>query len=250
MSNLAETNQFIDLFEKLYDAVYISKGSNNGGEESNLGNIETITSAPAKKSIFSKIFKSDSSNNHEAVGLPYNEILTAYEAIKNFLDNILSNPAQSFWTIWNICQFVRWAEKIFLYRNDPETDTIFVDSEMTADEREFMFKVSDITLSFKLQLIKKPDAKITESAYNEVITIMVERNFGKQMKTKIISVDSDVDLTEESDIYLINQINRYLNSAIRELMVDIINKIMEPVSGKVVMAYDFKPISKGYYYKL
>ena len=245
MNNLAETNQFIDLFEKLYDAVYIDRDNNK--EEANTGNIDPL-SAPRKKGLFHKIFKTENSDQPVVTGISHIDILTAYDAIKDFLDNILSNPAQSFWTIWNICQFVRWAEKVFLYRNEPETDSIFVDSEMTADEREFMFKVGDVTLSFKLQLIKKPDIKITESAYNEVITIMVERNFGKQMKTKIISVDSEVELTDDSDIYLINQINRYLNSAIRELMIDIINKILEPVPN-VLMAYDFKPISKGYYYK-
>jgi len=226
MDNLAETNDFIDKFEKLYDEVYMKKNP-----------IEIASISKTKKSFFKK-------EKTEIVYEINDDIDKVYREIKIYLDNILSKQAQDFWTLWRYCQFVRWAEKVFLYKNSiNEEGLIYVDSEMTSNEREFVFKFGEgVSVYFKLELLQKNYVKITESAYNEVLTILVTRDYGKKMENKIIVVNGETDLENDSDIYMINGLNMYLNRAIRLTTNEILKNILgEKIYEKVVH------IDNGYY---
>ena len=79
----------------------------------------------APKSFFSK-FKSKAKqvaqDNFGDIDTPEIRLSNSYDLVKTYLNDILSNPTQTFWTLWRVCQFLRWAEKVFLYNNDPEKD--------------------------------------------------------------------------------------------------------------------------------
>lgn len=246
MDNLAESNKFIELFEKLYDALYITDPENI--DETNLGdidfNVNSILQSEAKST--KKSFWPFKKEEPEAAPIDLVELV--YQEIKNYLDNILSNPAQTFWTLWKICQFIRWAEKILIYENNPENaEEIFVDSEQNADERCFRIKLDKVTLSFILRLVPKNSYSLTESKYSEVISILIESLTGKKMVTKIISVDQEVDLSDDGDLYLINQVNKYINKAIKKTFEVILEGLL--VDTKHEGLINQKPLSSGFYYK-
>jgi hypothetical protein len=229
MNNLAENNKFIELFEKLYDIIYLGADIN----EENVGSVDTVELSRSKFKLFKK--------KEEPVVKAVAPLDIAIQAINDYLESLLSNPSQTFWTLWKLCQFIRWAEKIFIYDNNPESDyTIFVDSEMNESIRKFVIKFTNITIQFKLELIEKPNYTLTEDKYSQVITINVTRDYGKKMNTKLVVVDSEADIADDSDLYLINQINRYVNVAI----ANTISYIKECIYPK---EYNNKVTVKGYY---
>ena len=219
MDNLAERNKFIDLFEAMYDALFTYTP------------VEEPEEKEDKKSFSlfkrNKIIEEPKKTKREVY------LENVYFELKNYLDNILSNQSQEFWTLWRVCQFIRFSEKVLLYKNDPN-GTFFVDSEMNADERAFVIRFNDTEIQFKLQLLPRMNiGTITseDSKYTEAITILVNRMFGKEMKTKIVIVDKYTDLADDSDVYLINQINKYLNFCMFYMFTDILNGFMSLING-------------------
>jgi len=230
-TNYADNNPFIDLFEKFYDKTQEHKIDfdniwNNIKEQREKEELMKNE----KKSFFDK-FKKKEVIKYD---LP-EDFVASYNDIKNYLDDILSKPAQDFWILWRLCQFIRWAEKVLLYKNDPgycdAKLTIFVDSAINAEEREFVFTVIPGTKVFiKMELIQKPYVKITESAYNEVLTIIVERSFGKKMENKFVVINGESELLDDGDLYLINQINKHLNFVIRNSIKTIYTEMLSDIT--------------------
>ena len=229
MDKLADTNKFIELVENLYDAKFLNNNVDDAEEEKPAEKIK-----PGLLDIFKK--------KEPPVEAPPDVVLLVYNELKKYLDNILSNPSQTFWNLWQICQFIRWAEKVFLYNNDPDKEnSIFVDSEMNADERHFKITLPDVNIFFILKLVKIPNATLVGKQYSEVISIKIERNYGKKMNTKIQVVDGDIELADDSDLYLLNQINRYINTAIRTLFIVVASNIV----GEEIV--NNNPIVNGFY---
>lgn len=236
MDKLSDTNTFIELFENLYDAIYFPKEDTDDSRE-----IDYILEAPKKKKTILSLFKKEEVIEKKEETLANPIIDAAFMEVKKYLDNILSNPSQTFWTLWKVCQFVRWAEKVFLYDNDPKAiGPIYVDSEMNEGERNFVINIVNTTIKFKLQLIEKPKYTIDEEKYSQVINIHIDRNYGKKMQTKITILDGETDIADDSDLYLINQINRYINLALKLTFDKIIKRITPE-------GYKAPEISKGYY---
>lgn len=227
MENL--DNKFIELFEDLYDKMYMVQ------KEEDKADLEIVRAkeyeklkAKEPKSFFER-FKTKTKkvveDNFGDIDTPEVRLSNSYDLVKTYLNDILSNPSQTFWTLWKVCQFLRWAEKVFLYNNDPEKD-LFIDSGMNDDERCIAFTFENTFFKIKLQLVKKPEIKLTESAYNEVVTILIQRQYGKKMENKYISVDGYTELVDDSDIYTINQVNRFLNIKLKESFNSILTKIL------------------------
>ena len=106
---------------------------------------------------------------------------------------------------------------------------------MDADERCIMFTFANTVFKIKLQLISKPEVKITDSAYNQVITILIQRQYGKKMENKYISVDGYVDMMDDSDMYTLNQVNRFLNIKLRNAFNAVLGKLLDAkVSGDLL----------------
>lgn len=226
MENL--DNKFIELFEDLYNKKY---ELDNGDVEKPI-ETEKPTVVAEPKSFFGKFKKA--AQDLAVADTPEIRLSNSYDIVKNYLNDILSNPSQTFWTLWQVCQFLRWAEKVFLYDNDPEKD-LFIDSAMDADERCIMFTFANTIFKIKLQLISKPEVKITDSAYNQVITILIQRQYGKKMENKYISVDGYVDMIDDSDTYTLNQVNRFLNIKLRDAFNAVLAKLLDAkVSGDLL----------------
>lgn len=232
MENLAENNKLIELLEDLYDAKYLKKEEDSKSKldkemEEIDNNIQTLKKC-SKFNWFKKTVK-EVANDYTN---PNKNVIDAYYNLIDYVNkNILSKPNQDFWTLWKFCQFVRYSEKIFLYENNPEAEQrIYVDSAMKNDEEPaFTITTCKYRIFIKLQLISKPNlglANFTESAYNQVITIMVNRNYGKKMSSKYIVIDGEVELEDDSDQYLINQINKDINYSIQNTIVDIVETLL------------------------
>jgi len=221
-------NKFIELFEDLYNKKYeLDNGDIEKSEE-----VEKPVVVAQPKSFFGKFKKA--AQDFAVVDTPEVRLSNSFDIVKNYLNDILSNPSQTFWTLWQVCQFLRWAEKVFLYDNDPEKD-LFIDSAMDADERCIMFTFANTVFKIKLQLISKPEVKITDSAYNQVITILIQRQYGKKMENKYISVDGYVDMMDDSDMYTLNQVNRFLNTKLRDAFNAVLAKLLDAkVSGDLL----------------
>lgn len=220
MDDLAITNKFIKLFEELYDAKFTDKYNKT---ESDI----IVEEKPIQKKGF---FWKKEVIEPEPVISPKTQKIND---IKYYLDDILSKPNQDFWTLWSFCQFVRWAEKVLLYKNNPDNiGTFYVDSQLKDDTREFLINKGDYKIFIKLQLLSKPNSSLIDQQYNQVITILVTRDFGKKMENKYVVIDGEVELDDDSDLYLVNQINKEINNAIMATVKDIIvnNFDMAPIT--------------------
>ena len=111
---------------------------------------------------------------------------------------------------------------------------------MNDDERCIAFTFENTFFKIKLQLVKKPEIKIAESAYNEVITILIQRQYGKKMENKYISVDGYTELVDDSDVYTLNQVNRFLNQKMKEAFNAILAKILNVKNTEGVNLLDYK----------
>lgn len=239
-------NKFIELTENLYDA----RIKYNSTYDQRLAEIEQekkeLEASINNKSWFSK-FKKKEEEPITSVSPDLLAYQNAYNEIKNFFNDILSNPSQTFWTLWQVCQFVRWAEKIFIYDNDPEKKSdIFVDSEMNSDERQFKISTSKFNLFVILRLVKRPNASFAEKQYNEVISIKIERLYGKKMESKLQIINGETDGLDDSDLYLISQINYTIHKALRSLF----ESVLLAVGGKLYTDDNNFPnvLNWGYYF--
>lgn len=213
-------NKFIELFEDLYNKKYqLDSGTVDKVEEK-----EEPVQTEQPKRFFSRFKKA--AQDFTVINTPDVSLCNSFDTLKTYLNDILSNPSQTFWTLWQVCQFLRWAEKVFLYDNNPDKD-LFIDSAMDADERCIMFTFANTVFKIKLQLVSKPEVKLTEPAYNQVITILIQRQYGKKMENKYISVDGYADMIDDSDLYTLNQVNRFLNIKLREAFNSILGKLLE-----------------------
>lgn len=187
-TDILQYNIYIHFYEDLYDKIF---NFVNGDEFNNL--------PPKKKfSLFTKNENKEIYIKNRALDL-YNEFLKE-ECSEEYM--------LSFGSLWQFCQFVRFIEKVSMYKNDPEMNSFYVDSDMLElKERTFEIKYDDkTTFNFKLE---KVEDKINHQEF-KVITLNIKRKYGKQMANIFTIVNEDVKFNDSSDLYLIRTVNEIL----------------------------------------
>lgn len=141
---------------------------------------------------------------------PFNKVVKKVDIeLKNIIDNELANMIHSLKTIvpsfdrlWKFCWFIRCMEKIFFFHNAIDNNW-YVECDMQDTKADRKFRYDDTNKEIRFTL----SHNIFE---NDVITIQVLRKYGKEMETKYVITDGEIQYSDDSDIYLINEINRIL----------------------------------------
>lgn len=217
-------NQFITLATRLYDLKVMHE----------IRDPDYIEYKTEKKGLFGKIKKE--------LYLPEEAL---YKEIRNFIERTLCEDSDiplTFRTIWEFCDFVRWAEKALFYDNSLSTRVI-VDSVMGAgiindDPKVIVFRTirsNDVDIKLELKKMKVNQESILNldtgvTTTSKIITIEVSRHFGKNMKSKYVVVDENVNYKDLSDIYLMNTINKIIKdctiAVFREVIFEIENQLI------------------------
>lgn len=241
---LGDKNIYIDICEKLYDAIIISDNYpkilsdyNIFDNKVSFNNLyESIFSTEIKRpkniieyikimndSNFSyKFGRKDIFKTSDSITL-YKEIYNINTTIENLSSDILNVNSLSFMTLWQICDLVKWAEQSIFYKNDINKK-LYVDSNINSDEKQFKILNDDYNILFNLTMTKKPDknSSYTESAYFKNIQIKVRRAYGRQLEDTFMIVDADVKYNNSADLYLMNTINKLLKINVLNTFNDII----------------------------
>jgi hypothetical protein len=142
--------------------------------------------------------------------------------------NILNPPSMSFEDLWEFCQFVKFAEKVFFYPND-STNAFYVDTSLFDAEKR-VFSINDELGNYQILFkLEKQKEKVTDSEL-KIIRIVVNRNFGRKMSNEFIVVNAEVKFNDESDSYLIANINNILKTRINTVFEDIIKLVKDPIT--------------------
>ncbi len=153
----------------------------------------------------------------------------------NEFTNDIDKKVPTFEDMWDFCEFIRIAEKIFFYENTPESSKIY--SECTIGDqsstRKFVLKYDKYDILFTLEKAKILDRSLLK---DQVIKIHVRRLYGLQMENKYTIINSNMDFLSDSDLYLINEINRLLQENMKSIFVNIIEKAF---LDKYVYYYSF-----------
>lgn len=162
--------------------------------------------------------------------------------IRNFISDNLheeNDTPLAFRTIWEFCDFVRWAEKTIFYHNDL-ANRVIVDSAMGAgiindDPKVVVFQPvlsQDVNIKLELRKMKVNRQSVLDldnveytSEYSKIINIEVSRHYGKNLKSKYVVVDENVNYKDLSDIYLMNTLNRIIKECIITVFREIIFEI-------------------------
>ena len=207
MNDILQYNKYINIFNQIYDYVAVTKDKDIS---------ELVEPAKGLKKL-SKHNMPDSMR--KAVIINNNAMDSINEFINDECDieNMLS-----FSSLWQFCQFVRYAEKIVFYKNEP-SNTLYIDSDMfDIKERAFQIKYKDTEIQFRLE---KTDDIVNKQEF-KVITLNIKRLYGKNMMNVFTIVNEDVKLNDASDQYLINTVNdilyremiRCLKASVKELL--------------------------------
>lgn len=145
-----------------------------------------------------------------------------YEEAKVFIE-MKTRKEQTFMSLWSFCDFIRWSEKLFLYHNN-EDDLIFCDSPISnIDTKTFVINREYSKIYFRLTMPKTLDMDSNKKLdFHKKIDIVVERNYGKEMKNKYVITDEEFKCNDNSDVLLMNYINVLLNDAIYAIYMKIL----------------------------
>lgn len=150
-------------------------------------------------------------------------VLNVDEQLRSFRERELSNTINivNFISLWQFCQFVRFAEKAFYYPNTPEMH-LYVDSEMNdLSKRAFKIKTDDrMEIFCNLEKVTDP---INKKKIN-VIRLKIQRNYGKQMLNEFTIVDDFVKSKDASDTVLIENIFYLISEEIKGTFGHILNR--------------------------
>lgn len=226
-NDIFKSNHYIEHFNECYDIL-----SANGRFNYIRIEMENCIVTKEKPGFFDKLFKKEKVN--EGVTPSYKESKTDIETkfdekIDEFMkkdfepvkDKPSKNVIRDFEQMWYFAQFVRYAEKVIFYDNDTDKP-LFVDSPIDEDhERVFVIAKDNYIIKFKLQWIYDSTAK----QMLKVISIKIDRNFGKEMSNEYIIVDGNVKLKDVSDFTLISIINSILYDATLDTYKLIMDKL-------------------------
>ena len=225
-NDIFKANHYIEHFNECYDIL-------SSNDRFNYIRIEIVDRIVTKEKpgFFDKLFKK---KVVEGLTPSYKDSKTDIEAkfdekidefIKKDFEPIKEKPSKNvirdFEQMWYFAQFVRYAEKVVFYDNDTDKP-LFVDSPLDEDhERIFVISKNNYTIKFKLQWIYDTTAK----QMLKVISIKVDRHFGKEMTNEYIIVDGNVKLKDVSDFTLISIINSILYDATLDTYKLIMDKL-------------------------
>lgn len=137
--------------------------------------------------------------------------------------NISGNLKIDFKTLWDYCQFIRFAEKILNYKNDT-SGIIYVDSTMyDIEERRIVFNFTDSGISYYLKLTRDRDPITSDRLH--ITNLIITRNYGKKLRNEFIIVNNNVKYHDDSDFYLIRDTVKNMNETMVNEMKSIYNKI-------------------------
>ena len=142
--------------------------------------------------------------------------------------NDRTNTRRTFEQMWDFCQFVRYAEKVIMYKNTLN-NKLYVDSELNDEvTRKFCINYTeDVSIYFILSYKDGPNKERYKT-----IEITVQRDFGKKQMNKYLIVDGHVKYNDYSDMYLMDVINSILYDATYDTFVDIMNTFEDFIKGR------------------
>ena len=252
MTEMFENNKFIQLYESIYDDFVVSDENDQylniyreNIADDNLTNedssINTFISKINSKTKIRKLTNSD------CAYINYNNPFKHYIKIpKDFkytessskilkdcddiLNSLKDTKSQSFFTLWNFTQSIKWAEQSIMYENTIG-NTIYVDNDIDSYERKFEIRYDSNT---KIQFCLALKSKIEEdsSGVLKIINIKVSRDYGRKMDNIYNIVDGNVDYNNSADLYLMNSVNIELSKDIIKVYNDIITTIFKIALNK------------------
>ena len=205
-NDVLQYNKYISFFTGLYN--YIMDYSNK---------ISNMNFEPERRKTRFRLFHHSRMYTDSELQINEYERVRDYtkDKIKSFIfEDCKIEDMLSFASMWQFCQFIRYAEKTIFLKNRPESN-FYVDSDMIdVKSRVFIIKNEDTEIIFKLEKI--PD-EITKTEF-KTITLNIKRLYGKQMTNIFTIVNEDVKCNDSSDLYLINTVNKILyDEMLREL---------------------------------
>jgi len=148
----------------------------------------------------------------------------ANDELKVFINKEMTNTFDmvNFKSMWQFCQFVRFAEKVFNYINRPERK-LYVDSDMNdLSKRSFKISTDDKTMDI-FCFLEKVNEPINKKNIC-VIRLKIQRKYGKQMMNEFTIVDDFVKSKDTSDSMLIDNIFNLIATEMKDTFSSIISK--------------------------
>lgn len=149
-------------------------------------------------------------------------LVSAYDKIIAF-SNRLKKEIPTFERLWDFCEFIRTAEKIFFFKNDID-NKIYVEYNMS-DDSEMSVRKLRIKDSDDYEIRFTLEKKILFETIN-TIKINIVREYGLQMKNTYLIVNGDIKYEDDSDLYLINEINHKLMDTISSTFLSVSTLIL------------------------
>lgn len=202
MSNIitySKDNRYIQAIQQLFDYVYY------------LGNtIEVVENSSLVK-------------RWKLKRKTINEFLVG---IDKFVESVLDKNYEeisTFENLWEYIQFVRFAEKMLLYDNDPDRE-LYVDSDLDSNiKRNMVISKQGYTIFILLEHKSLEDT-------NNVIhikTIRVIHETGRKLQNNFVIVNDNPKFNDDSDIYLLYEFGILLKEAILETLIQITNNLKQ-----------------------
>lgn len=220
MNDILMYNKYINLFTKLYNYAMSSKDKP----------IEDIPGLIEYYSENNKLFKKKHIINEYDKQVFIKK--TIMKELEEFIDEECSmDDIVSFSSLWQFCQFVRYAEKVVFYKNTPNR-TFYVDSDMLdVKERLFAINQDNLEATYKFKLEKVVDSITKQEC--KVITLNIYRQYGKEMSNIFTIVNEDIKINDQSDQYLITTINLILERSIKKVLRNCVDQLVMVILNMV-----------------
>lgn len=153
-------------------------------------------------------------------GKPFQVNIKQYEAIKriNKKIDVIRNESPSFDDMFEFATFMKIIEKVFMYKNDKDAQFV-CDSNLDDDKhRTLVLQCKDCLIKIKLE--KHSDG------YPDTIDILVDRLYGKNMKTTYHIENRESNAKDTSDIMLINNITMLVRESMANILCGISNIVV------------------------
>lgn len=155
----------------------------------------------------------------------YKKIKPEDSELKMYLNNLqqdLDNHPNWFSMLYNYGCFLRYAEKIIMYKNDPEYNDIC--SENKDKDIFLLIKTDDFKSKISITKSELPD--INTGAFLDLINIEIIREFGKKMKNEFKFISGEEPkFNNDSDRILFDGYKKILNRMITDNFYKILDSV-------------------------
>lgn len=188
--NLITNNKYIDAMTKLFDIMYNEYDQYNTNRKDKL------------------VFKNKINEHKKYMMSIYRELQTHdldYDGLRKFAD------------------FITYLEKVFIYKNDKEVNSLICINPTDSDKRTMYIKEKDANIEIQIS------AFFDYSNMNEeAVEILIKRNTGRQINNQWVVYNGKVnDKLDTNDIVSISVINYYMRKLSSELFYSFMNLILE-----------------------